>query len=259
MEAVGRLAGGVAHDFNNLLTVINSYAELMLFDPAMEHGSATRCRRFAAPRRAPRSSRVSCSRSAAGRRCEPRIVNPNDVLRGVEPLLRRLVVGSIDITTELVDRHAAHSGRPEPARAGHDEPGDQRARRDARRRFARDRDGDANASTSESLKSDPLTRRRAHYAMIRVRDTGHGMDADDRGADLRALLHDEGAGAGNGLGSLDGLRHREAVRRPYRRRQRAGYGDGFQRILTRRRQGRRGRGAVAVGRSPRPTAVPTYL
>jgi PAS domain S-box-containing protein len=35
MEAVGQLASGVAHDFNNLLTVILSYAELMMDDPAI--------------------------------------------------------------------------------------------------------------------------------------------------------------------------------------------------------------------------------
>ncbi len=31
MEAIGRLAGGIAHDFNNLLTVINGYAQLLLY------------------------------------------------------------------------------------------------------------------------------------------------------------------------------------------------------------------------------------
>jgi PAS domain S-box-containing protein len=36
MEALGRMAGGIAHDFNNLLTVINSWSELLLEHASMD-------------------------------------------------------------------------------------------------------------------------------------------------------------------------------------------------------------------------------
>src|SRR6185436_10865921 len=100
MEAVGRLAGGVAHDFNNLLTVINSYAELILFDPAMQKGRDEIEEIRGAAARAAKLTRqlLAFSRRQA---LEPRIVNPNDVLRGVETLMRGLIVGEVEIVTDL--------------------------------------------------------------------------------------------------------------------------------------------------------------
>ena len=36
--------------------------------------------------------------------------------------------------------------------------------------------------------------------MLAVSDNGYGMDRSNTGADLRAVLHHEGVGQGNGLG-----------------------------------------------------------
>jgi two-component system cell cycle sensor histidine kinase/response regulator CckA len=38
-ESIGQLAGGIAHDFNNLLTVIQGYARLLEYDPALNENA----------------------------------------------------------------------------------------------------------------------------------------------------------------------------------------------------------------------------
>ncbi|HEY9227833.1 MAG TPA: PAS domain-containing protein [Gemmatimonadaceae bacterium] len=100
MEAVGRLAGGVAHDFNNLLTVINSYAELMLYNPALEEGRGEIEEIRGATARAAKLTRQLLAFSRR-QPLEPQIVNPNDVCRGVESLLRGLKGKGVQIVTHL--------------------------------------------------------------------------------------------------------------------------------------------------------------
>ncbi len=100
MEAVGRLAGGIAHDFNNLLTVISSYAELLLVEAKAGEARDAIAEIRGATTRAAKLTRqlLAFSRRQA---LEPRVVNPNDVLRGVETLTRRLVLGNISVATHL--------------------------------------------------------------------------------------------------------------------------------------------------------------
>jgi PAS domain S-box-containing protein len=108
MEAVGRLAGGVAHDFNNLLTAIVGYTDLLREDlrggplerEIEELGTATD-RATALTRRLLAISRQQTFEAV--------IVDVNSLVRGMEPILRRLVGDGV--TLELTLDPALHPVR----------------------------------------------------------------------------------------------------------------------------------------------------
>ncbi|MDE0884707.1 MAG: ATP-binding protein [Myxococcota bacterium] len=98
LEAVGRLAGGVAHDFNNLLTVILGYAETMVDDLALDQGSRASARQIvSAGERAAALTRqlLAFSRKQVLRSS---VVKPEEVLRGMEEMVRRLIGERIEIS-----------------------------------------------------------------------------------------------------------------------------------------------------------------
>jgi signal transduction histidine kinase len=197
MEAVGRLAGGVAHDFNNLLTVINSYAELMLSDPAMARGYEEVEEIRAAALRAARLTRqlLAFSRRQA---MEARIVNPNDVLRGVEALLRQLVVGNVEIITDLSPD--APLVRVDPGQLEQVVMNLAINAADAMPDGGQLRIETAVETLGEEvLKSDPDLVA-GDYAMIRVADTGHGMDEETAGQVFEPFFTTKDPGRGTGLG-----------------------------------------------------------
>ncbi|AVR96611.1 hybrid sensor histidine kinase/response regulator [Pseudoduganella armeniaca] len=91
MEAIGKLTGGIAHDFNNILQVVGSNLELL----AAEHsGDASARQRIASAVAAvDRGARLSGHLLAFARRqpLQPTALDPGDVVRGMEELLRRAI------------------------------------------------------------------------------------------------------------------------------------------------------------------------
>ncbi len=101
MEALGRLAGGIAHDFNNLLTVILGEVGILLEDlPANDPRRHSLEQILQAGDRAAALVRQLL---AFGRRqvLQPELLNLNDVLKGIEQMLRRLIGEDVTLTMLL--------------------------------------------------------------------------------------------------------------------------------------------------------------
>jgi PAS domain S-box-containing protein len=96
LDSVGQLASGVAHDFNNLLMVILGCAELLrdeeLSHPAREYTTEIE-------RAATRGSTLVRQLLAFGQRdgAQPRLVDLNEVLTAMEPLLARTLGESVQL------------------------------------------------------------------------------------------------------------------------------------------------------------------
>jgi len=101
MEAMGRLAGGIAHDFNNMLTAIHGNAQLLESELA-EHPEWVGLVEdiLTATRRAAELTRhlLAFSRKQVLRQQR---ININDVVAGLEPMLRRIIPESIAIEAKL--------------------------------------------------------------------------------------------------------------------------------------------------------------
>ncbi len=100
MEAVGQLAGGIAHDFNNLLTVIIGYGDLLLAREGISDSPAAEDVKQI-ERAAERASALTRQILAFSRRqaLRPSVVSLNEILVGIEPLLRRTLGENIKLAS----------------------------------------------------------------------------------------------------------------------------------------------------------------
>jgi two-component system cell cycle sensor histidine kinase/response regulator CckA len=204
MEAVGQLAGGVAHDFNNLLTVIGGRCYLMLAqlapDDTLRH--EVELVRSAAER----AGRLIHQLLAFSRKqvLEPRVLDLNETVTGIEPLLRRLIGEDIEIRVT----HGSDLGRVK-ADAGQIEQVILNLAVNAR--DAMPQGGQLVLETADAVV-DERAARRAHdlapgrYVVLSVTDSGHGMDAATRAQIFEPFFTTKGnRGTGLGLSSVYGI------------------------------------------------------
>ena len=198
MEAVGQLAGGVAHDFNNMLTAIKSYSELLLesLPPEDELRSDVDEIRKAADRAATLTRQLlAFSRKQM---LQPRVINLNVIIPGMEQMLRRLLVADVELTTSLDPALA-------PVTA---DPGQVEQilmnlvvnARDAMPDGGRVLIQTANAELDDTLVDQQDQAQPGRYVMLSVSDTGCGMDRDTQSRIFEPFFTTKGGTTGTGLG-----------------------------------------------------------
>ena len=109
MESLGQLAGGVAHDFNNLLAVITNYTSFVAEEIKLaRHDDPDRWEQVVDDlqqvlRASARATELTRQLLAFGRReiAQPRVVDLNEVVHDVEPMLRRTLGEHIDLVVDV--------------------------------------------------------------------------------------------------------------------------------------------------------------
>lgn len=101
MEAVGRLAGGIAHDFNNLMTLITGYGQMLMDDLPL--GDPARDVLEEVLSAAARAASLTRQLLIFSRKhvVQPVVLDLNDVVAGIDKMLRRLTGDDIELRLVL--------------------------------------------------------------------------------------------------------------------------------------------------------------
>ena len=198
MEAIGRLAGGVAHDFNNLLTVIIGYSELLLASVAPENQIYNKIKQIdRAGRRAEALTRqlLAFSRKQI---LQPKIIDLNELIRDMEKMLHRLIGEDIHLTAYL-----GHPIFPIKADPGQIEQIIMNMAINAR--DAMPEGGELIIETKSFSTKRKMTIQNeklepGDYAVLKIRDTGIGMDAKTLKRIFEPFFTTKEQGRGTGLG-----------------------------------------------------------
>jgi PAS domain S-box-containing protein len=198
MEAVGRLAGGIAHDFNNLLTIIKGYAELALQRP--NSSPELRADVSQIENAAGRATSLVRQLLAFSRRqvLQPKVIDLNSIVVGLEKLLSRLMGEHI----KMVTRCAANLGnvKADPAQIEQVIMNLVVNARDAMAKGGTLTVETMNIELDSTYARDHVTVKPGPYVMLAVTDTGIGMSPETVAHIFEPFYTTKDSGGGTGLG-----------------------------------------------------------
>ena len=198
MEAVGRLAGGVAHDFNNILGIIIGYGDIVSTSLVRDDPLGSKVREIL--KAAERAAALTRQLLAFSRQqvLQPRILDLNGVVSGIDDILRRLVGEDVVLVT-----------LPGPGLGSVE--GDQGQlqqvimnlalnARDAMPGGGQLRIETSNVDVDEEYAARYPPMKPGPYVMLVVADTGSGMGADVLAHIFEPFFTTKELGRGTGLG-----------------------------------------------------------
>ena len=196
LEAIGRLAGGIAHDFNNLLTAMMGHTHLARQSATPAANGHLDQVQAAADRAATLTRQLlAFSRQQV---LEPRLLDLNSVIVGVDGLLRRLIGEDVDLLTAPTEDLGVVKADP-----GQIEQVIMNLAVNAR--DAMPRGGALTIETGNVEFDADFARTRVGlqpgaYVMLAVSDTGVGMTAEVKARMFEPFFTTKEMGKGTGLG-----------------------------------------------------------
>lgn len=205
MESIGSLAGGVAHDFNNLLSVILNYTSFAI--DSLHEQDPLRADLVEVKKAGDRAAVLTKQLLAFGRRqvLEPRVLDLNDVVLGLERMLRRILGEDVDIVQDLAEDLGmvlADPGQIEQVIMNLVVNA-----RDAMASGGRLRIESSNVDLDDSYAEGHVGVSPGAYVVLAISDTGCGMDpvAQSRLFEPFFTTKEKGKGTGLGLSTAYGI------------------------------------------------------
>ena len=198
MEAIGTLAGGIAHDFNNSLQAISSYIQLMKFEKARDSQDSNYLNKISNILR--NSNNLTKQLLTVSRKIESKLepTDLNEQILQVQTLLERttpqMIQIELDLGQDLKTIHA-DSGQIEQIllnlvlNAGHAMP-DGGTITIQTRNFVLD----------ENVRTTYLGADRGEYVLLKIADTGHGIEKEVQHRLFEPFFTTKAPGQGTGLG-----------------------------------------------------------
>ncbi|HKW40005.1 MAG TPA: PAS domain S-box protein, partial [Gemmatimonadales bacterium] len=198
MEAIGRLAGGIAHDFNNLLTIIKGYTELALTRSNVPAELRTDVERIEDA--SERATSLVRQLLAFSRRqvLQPKLIDLNGIVLGLDKLLRRLMDEDIEMFT--ITGKNLGTIKADPAQVEQVIMNLVVNARDAMPHGGRLTVETENVDLDSAYSSEQVTMPTGRYVMLSVSDTGVGMTPEEVAHIFEPFYTTKQGGRGTGLG-----------------------------------------------------------
>lgn len=198
MEAIGRLAGGVAHDFNNLLTSILGYSDLL----ASRLPADSPLRRYAGEIRKASEVAATLTRQlltfSRKQLLQPSVLQVNDVIEEIRLMMERLTGEGVSLEMKLSPNLGcirADQGQIEQVILNLVVNS-----RDAMPQGGSITIETANVDFNGDAADDYPASTAGPYVMLRVADTGAGMDEETKKRMFEPFFTTKEKGKGTGLG-----------------------------------------------------------